>query len=362
MQRIIFTVLLAFLLLPASSLAGDAAPKCKVLILWGGHDFEHEPFFAMFDAMPGVSYDKAELPKEMDLLAPGLEKKYDAVVSYDMNHFPVTDEQRANLDRLLQTGMPLLVFHHGIGSYPDWPKYREIAGGAYLYAETEIDGRTYPASDYRHDEDMEIVVADKDHPITRGVSDFTIHDETYKNVYVRPGVQVLLTCDHPRSTREIAWVHRYGKSPVFTIMLGHDRHAYENENLRKLLAQGIEWLVAEKKRMDIAMTQNIRFGVFREAMAAYANAHRSYFMGEVPGIDNDSHDSEMVKGGEERNRIDRWDIDTRQRTICTEFGFATEDLSFGETWYVTFHYEVDESGKVSITSGGAIKSWWEAAE
>lgn len=230
------------------SSAEEKAAECKILIVTGGHGFEQKEFYEMFDAFPGIVYDKAELPKDMDLLAPGLEKKYDVLVGYDMNHFPVTDAQRANFDKLLQGGMPFLVFHHCIGGYPDWPKFREIAGGAYLYKDMEIDGKTWPPSDYRHDVEMQIAVADKEHPITKGVKDFTILDETYKNVYVRDDVHLLLTCDHPLSTKQIAWTHRYEKSPIFTIMLGHDKHAYGNENLRTILKQGIAWLVNEHKK------------------------------------------------------------------------------------------------------------------
>ncbi|MCL2623059.1 MAG: ThuA domain-containing protein, partial [Planctomycetaceae bacterium] len=97
--------------------AQEDAPKHKVLIVTGGHDFDVKEFYEMFDALPGITYEKAELPKEMDLLAPGLEKKYDAVVSYDMNNFSITDAQRANFEKLMQAGMPLIVFHHSIGGY-----------------------------------------------------------------------------------------------------------------------------------------------------------------------------------------------------------------------------------------------------
>ena len=252
MKRFAFACLFALLgvLLCSMSMsqAQEKTSECKILIITGGHDFDVKEFYEMFDAMPGITYEKAELPNDMDLLAPGLEKKYDVIVSYDMNRFPITDEQRANYEKLLQAGMPLLVYHHSIGGYDTWPKYREIAGGAYLYKNMEIDGKTWVPSDYKHDIEMKIAVADKNHPITKGVGDFTILDEAYKNVYVRDDVHVLLTTDHPLSTKQIAWTTSYGKSPVFTIMLGHDKHAFANENLRTLIKQGIEWLVAEKKK------------------------------------------------------------------------------------------------------------------
>lgn len=243
----LFVLLCAVACLTHFSFA-EEKKEYKILIVTGGHGFEEKEFYEMFDAIPGIAYDKAELPKDMNLLAPGLEKKYDAIISYDMNQFPVTEKQRADYNQLLQNGMPLLVFHHCIGGYPDWPKYREIAGGAYLYKDMEIDGKTYPPSDYKHDVEMKIEIADKDHPITEGLKDFTILDEAYKNVYVRDDVHVLLTTEHPLSTKQIAWTHRYGKSPVFTIMLGHDKHAYGNENLRTLLKQGVEWLVNEHQK------------------------------------------------------------------------------------------------------------------
>ncbi len=248
MIRTILTGLAVFAVLFCTmtpSPAADDAPKHKVLVVTGGHGFDEKEFYEMFDALPNVSYDRAELPKDMDLLAPGLEKKYDAIISYDMNQFPITDAQRANFDKLLHNGMPLIVFHHSIGGYPDWPKYREIAGGAYLFKDVELDGKTWPPSDYKHDVEMDITIADKEHPITKGVGDFAILDEAYKNVYVHPESHVLLTTDNPHATKQVAWTHRYGKSPVFTIMLGHDKHAFANANLRKLLQQGIDWLVKE---------------------------------------------------------------------------------------------------------------------
>jgi hypothetical protein len=85
-------------------------------------------------------------------------------------------------------------------------------------------------------------VADPNHPVTRGLSDFTILDETYGGFEVKPGSHILLTTEEPTSTRNIAWVKEYGRSRVVYIQLGHDHHAYENPNFRKLLAQAIRWV------------------------------------------------------------------------------------------------------------------------
>ncbi len=355
MKRILFTALflLAFL---SSPLSAEETTR-KILIVTGGHGFDEQEFYEMFDAMPGVTYDRAELPKDQNLLAPGLETKYDAVVSYDLNNFPLTEVQRVNFEQLLQNGMPLIVFHHSLAGYQNWPTYRDIAGGAFLFAETEVDGKTCPASTYQYDVEMKIAIADKNHPITQGMEDFEIRDEIFKNVYIHPGVHVLLTTDHPDATREVAWVHRYGNSPVFTLMLGHDKHAFADENLRKLLRQGIAWGIAEKEKIDKISAQNPCFRVFRKAMLEYVSTHGDKFIGSVRGIEDEKYDVEIVSLAKDRNIIGYWDINTREKTITRQHGF--QDERSGEMWTATFHYDVDESDcSVSIISGEQTKDWW----
>ena len=97
--------------------------------------------------------------------------------------------------------------------------------------------------------EMNITVVDKDHPITQGVEDFIIHDEAYIGVYVDLKVHVLLTTGYPGATPEVAWGHRFGNSPVFTLTLGHDKNAYASENFQKLIVNGINWLIAEKEKL-----------------------------------------------------------------------------------------------------------------
>ncbi len=238
---------LFFLLLLCTALPLVAAEH-NILVVTGGHGFDNPNFFKIFDEMPGIRYDKAELPKDMDLLAPGLEKKYDLILSYDMNKFPTTEEQRTNFAKLIESGMPLVAMHHSVCGYDDWPLYPKMIGGKYLHKPTVIDGKEYQPAKYKHDLDMNIEVLDKEHPITKGVGNFTIHDEGYKNLYIKPGVNLLLKTDHPDATPEVAWTTRYGKGPIFAIVLGHDAKSYENPALRKLLAQGIDWAV------DVATT------------------------------------------------------------------------------------------------------------
>jgi type 1 glutamine amidotransferase len=233
---------IAVLTLTACPLAAaEPGAKIRVLLTYGGHAFEEAPFFAMFDAMKDLSYTKAELPKQLELLKPGLEKQYDVVVMYDMNP-KITPEQEKNFQALLQKGIGLVALHHNLAAHRTWPEYRKIIGGLFVLAPMEIDGRKWAKSTWSHGETIPVTIVDREHPITRGLSDFTIHDETYGGYYVAPGVHVLLKTNHPKNTPELAWTTRYAASPVVYLMLGHDGQAYANPSYRELVARSIRFV------------------------------------------------------------------------------------------------------------------------
>jgi len=236
-------LLVSILVLVGQAVRADEAPQqqpIRVLLTFGGHGFEQQQFFAMFDALPGVEYTKAPLPQSADLLKPGLEKQYDVIVMYDMVK-GISPEQQQNFVKLLERGIGVVSLHHNMGAHRDWPEFVRIIGGRFFLQETEIDGRRYGKSGWAHGQQLHITVADPDHPITRGLKEFTIHDETYNNYYTSPDVHVLLKTDNPKNDPEIAWVHKYGNSRVFYLMLGHDHLAWENPNYPKLLLRGIRW-------------------------------------------------------------------------------------------------------------------------
>lgn len=248
-RRTVFWVgLLTLAVLSAPLLAQQTAPsKIRILLTTGGHKFEEGPFYAMFDAMPGIEYTKAQMPEALGQLKPGLEKQYDALVMYDLNRkMPDAEQQKAIL-ALLDKGIGVVSMHHNLGANFDWPAWRSIIGGQYVMKPVEIDGHAWPKSTFSHGEEMKITIADPQHPITKGLSDFVIHDEAYGGLYVAPGVHLLLTTDHPKNSRQICWTTRYGHSPVVCLMLGHDSQAYENPDYRKVLERSIRWVVAEPK-------------------------------------------------------------------------------------------------------------------
>lgn len=229
------TIFTALLLLSSQIQAQQEAKsgKIRVLLTVGGHGFEKRPFYAMFDAMPNVEYTKAELPRDADMLKPGLEKKFDVLVRYDMVE-GFSPKQEKQFITLLQAGIGLVSLHHNEAAHQKWPEYAKIIG------------RT-PNKTWSEGEEMRILVVNKEHPITRGIGDFQILDETYAGYQVSPHVHVLLTTNHPKNGREIAWTTKYGKSRVVYLQLGHGREAYANPQYRALLANAISWTTRATK-------------------------------------------------------------------------------------------------------------------
>jgi type 1 glutamine amidotransferase len=215
--------------------------KIRVLVITGGHAYEEQQFNAMFDAISDITTEKATLPEAAALLKPDLADKFDVVVLYDMWVPGFTPEQQQAFVALLNRGIGLLALHHTLGGHQEWPEYAKIIGGKYLLQPRTVDGQTVPGSEYYHDQDIQVHIEDADHPITRGLKDFQIHDETYKNYDTDPAARVLLTTEHPKSDRELAWTRQYGNSRVVYLELGHDHLAYENPNYHTLVARSIRW-------------------------------------------------------------------------------------------------------------------------
>ena len=238
---LLVSVCLLFAAAPAA-VGGDHPPaeKIRALVITGGHGFEEKPFAALFDSIADVQTTRATYPAAAEMLAPSLAKDFDVVVFYDMTKGLSAAQHQAFID-LLQSGIGVLALHHTLVAHADWPEYAKIIGGKYYMQEQTVDGKTVGPSSFRHDQDIQIRIAEADHPITRGLAPFEIHDETYFNFTVDPSVQVLLTTDHPQSNREIAWVKTYGNSRVCYVQLGHGRRAYENPHYRQLVARGIRW-------------------------------------------------------------------------------------------------------------------------
>lgn len=213
----------------------------KALIVTGGHGFQEDQFFAMFDSFEDFSYDAVVFPDAFAKLTPAAAKPYNTLVFYDMWQ-EINEAQKSAFIELTRQGKGLLILHHALISYQGWDEYANIVGGRFYTQAHARDGVEMPTGTVEHGVRLKVHIADKTHPVTQGIQDFEIVDETYNHFWVSEDVHILLTTEHPSSGPVIGWAHQYENSRVVHIELGHDALAYQNPSYRKLVYQAIRWI------------------------------------------------------------------------------------------------------------------------
>lgn len=222
-----------FLILVSFSVS---AQKLNIMVVTGGHDFERKSFFKMFDTFQDISYTELKQPEANAQLGTIDPKTFDAVVFYDMPK-TISETEKKSYYKLLKLGKGLVFLHHSQCSYQDWDEYKTIVGGKY-----HEEKNTPLTSTYQHDITFTVKIADSKHPVTKGIKDFKILDEVYGNTEVLPGVTLLLTTDHPQSSKIIGWTHQKENSRIVYIQPGHDKNGWFNPNYQKLIRQAIQYV------------------------------------------------------------------------------------------------------------------------
>lgn len=222
----------------------DTKKEIKVLVVTGGHDYDKAGFEELLAKLP-MTYDHVEHPYAYEMLSPENVAPYDVILLYDMPEKSQKDTDRY-FNRLTEDGKGIIVLHHAFCSYDFWPGYKRITGGRYYHYPWTKEGVEQPLSTYTHDVTFDVKVEDPSHPVTEGVTDFLITDETYGQIEILPTVYPLLSTTEPSSAPLVGWTNIYRNSRVVTLTLGHDRKAWENPSFIQILSQAIEW-TADKK-------------------------------------------------------------------------------------------------------------------
>lgn len=216
------------------------AGSLRVLLITGGHDFDREGFKTLWRAMPDVSVREVAHPDAHQWFRKDPASQCDVICFYNM-HQEIAEDARTDLVNVLKRGKGAIVLHHALANYQGWDEWLRIAGGRFRLGETEQGGVKRPASTWKDDVSFRVKIADKKHPVTRGLDDFDVVDETYGDFDVLPSVKPLLKTDESTSGKIIAWAHVYGRSRVVTIQGGHGPSAWQNPSFRRLLDQALRW-------------------------------------------------------------------------------------------------------------------------
>ncbi len=219
--------------------------KINAVILSGGHPFEQAAFLKVFQH-EGITYKHVVQKQGGEVFENIAPWPYDVIVLYNFKQ-EISPRQQENFVKLLEKGVGLVILHHAVAAYVDWPLYKEIAGVQYHTRPWELGGKAMPASDYKHGVTFKVDIADPGHPIAAGLTDFEIVDETYRGSSCSPAVRPMLTTDEPSSDPIIGFVKTYGNARVCYLQPGHGRTAYENPSYRTLVVRAIRWTAGQKE-------------------------------------------------------------------------------------------------------------------
>jgi type 1 glutamine amidotransferase len=216
-------------------------PKVNAAVVVGGHSFDEAVFPQVFDAHENATYTILEQKDDSEIFDNVNDFPYNVVVLYNMGQ-KITEARQANLLKLLDQGVGFVVLHHAVAAFSEWTEYADIIGAKYYLEDTP----NHTKSIYQHDVDFTVNVADGKHPVTRGLQDFVIHDETYNNYDIYDDNRVLLTTAESTSAPGVCWVRRHGNANVCFIQLGHGPEAFTNPNYQQLVAQAATWAAKQE--------------------------------------------------------------------------------------------------------------------
>jgi type 1 glutamine amidotransferase len=223
---------------PFGKLATDR-PNALVLIGDRFHEPEHleaglRPVLESAGVMPHFTVDVRALS------AANLAKVDLLVVLRDGMNWPdgpdrpyqiwMSPEQEKAVVDFVEGGKAFLNLHNSMGLYPKDGPYLNLVGGNYI--------------GHGPLERFKVEVADKNHPITRGLADWWAADEQHTPPYDEKKVRLLLRNRSDEGKVAAAgWAWEPGRGRLAHLASGHTRDALEHPMYRRALGNAVRWLL-----------------------------------------------------------------------------------------------------------------------
>ena len=224
--------------------AADAPNKIKVLIVTGD-DVGVHPWHDVSQAIREtlLTSGKFDVKVSED---PGIFESAGALKAYDVVFLhlynatlpTLTATAKQNLLDYVKGGKGLCVSHLSSASFKEWSEFQKLCGRNWVMGKSGHGPRGL----------FKAQIADKDHPITKGLPDFETDDELYAKLQGDAPVHVLVTAnsDWSKSVEPLAFIMDYGQGRVFHETFGHDAKALTTPTVLTLIQRGTEWAATGK--------------------------------------------------------------------------------------------------------------------
>jgi uncharacterized protein len=225
------------------------------LILTGGLRHPFDDASQALQDMLAESGIESEITQDLeDGLARLSRDKYDMLTVYALRWRMLGDEKyaphraqwafslsRQGRDRItdyVRRGGALFGLHTASICFDDWPEWKEVLGGAWIW------GRSF------HPPRGPVLArpAGAGHPITDGSTTFEVNDEVYSNLDLMPDVTPLMSATANTGAPDagaapVLWARAYGAGRVVYDALGHDRASLEQPDHRRIILRSANWLL-----------------------------------------------------------------------------------------------------------------------
>lgn len=148
--------------------------------------------------------------------------------------FTLDDDEAAALADHVRSGGGLLACHTAAICFDGEPRWRDCLGGVW-----DWDRSSHPPVGPAL---VTPTAAAADHPLTQGMTPFTIDDEVYGFLDLEPDVVPLLTSAHGGRDHPVLWARQLGQGRVVTDLLGHGNESMTHPDHAEILRRAARWL------------------------------------------------------------------------------------------------------------------------
>lgn len=190
---------------------------------------------------------------------------YDLIVS-NWNNWPSEErvwgeEAEKAVMEFVRAGKGFALFHAASACFGTWSEYQKLVGATWDKGTT--------GHGVIHE--FPVMIIDRRHPVTRGLSDFRIRDELWHKMAVHPDARVLATAFSAAEmggtgkNEPVAFATQLGAGRGFYLVLGHDATAMEDMDWRVLMLRGCEWAATGRVTItwpidaDLALSAILRY-------------------------------------------------------------------------------------------------------
>jgi type 1 glutamine amidotransferase len=155
-----------------------------------------------------------------------------------------------DVKNFVASGKPIVALRTSSHGFQGWPEFdKTVLGGNYSgHYDGEPEKRLVGPDSLRYivgetsgpSQSVTINKANKDHPVLKGITNFTSKYSLYKTSPIAPDATLLLTGTTAEGSEPLAWTRTYNGARVVYIALGGFQD-FANPVFKKLLTNAVAW-------------------------------------------------------------------------------------------------------------------------